>query len=467
MAEQAIKQAPNSKKILLGWIFTLLMPCLVMLLPINDVMTVQLRLFLAITVTAIMVFVFEQVNSTVVALALPVAYLLILKAPAEAVYKPWSMSILWMLIGGFLLAGVMERVGLLRRIAYKCILLTGASYQGIIWGIALAGVAIFLIMPNDNAAVPIAALAYGICVSLDLKKGPQSAGIMFAAALAAMLPGCFLFNTGIFMLFGLGETVTGTLTIGWLEYLYRCFPNALYYATLFFLIIKLFGKNASINGKNYFQTEYSNMGKMSDAEKRVLMDVFILMLFIFTNQFHHIDVLWGFAIIPLFMFLPGLKVADGEDLKNVNWNMIIFAAGCLSIGTVAGVMGFGEVISQAVVPLIEGKSFTFVLALVYVGYFILNFFMTPMAITVAFALPLAQVAIDIGMNPMALYMLMGNASDQILLPYEVVLWLVYFSFGMMGMKDFIKFMSVKTVVNAIFMFAVMVPWWKITGFLNL
>ena len=74
---------------------------------------------------------------------------------------------------------------------------------------------------------------------------------------------------------------------------------------------------------------------------------------------------------------------------------------------------------------------------------------------------------DIGMNPVALYILMGNASDQILLPYEVVLWLVYFSFGMIHMKDFIKFMSVKTVINMLFMFLFMIPWWKISGFLAL
>ena len=36
---------------------------------------------------------------------------------------------------------------------------------------------------------------------------------MLAAALAAMLPGCFLFNTGVFMQFSLGEAVTGPLTI--------------------------------------------------------------------------------------------------------------------------------------------------------------------------------------------------------------------------------------------------------------
>ena len=130
-------------------------------------------------------------------------------------------------------------------------------------------------------------------------------------------------------------------------------------------------------------------------------------------------------------------------------------------------MGFGDLISQAIVPVIEGRSYTFVLFLVYIGYFVLNFIMTPMAITVTFTLPLAQVAMDIGMNPVALYILMGNASDQILLPYEVVLWLVYFSFGMMHMKDFIKFMSVKTVINMLFMFLFMIPWWKISGFLTL
>lgn len=467
MEQAKKKNASISKKIIAGWIMTFLLPCLIMLIPTSEIITHELKLFLAITVTAIVTFVFEHVNTTAVAIALPIAYLFILKVPAEVVYQPWSMSILWMLVGGFLLANIMERVGLLHRIAYKCILLTGASYKGIIWGIALAGVAIFLIMPNDNAAVPIAALAYGICVSLKLKKSPATAGIMFAAGIAAMLPGCFLFNTGIFMQFGLGESVTGPLTIGWFEFLYRSFPCALYYIALFFIITKMFGKNVNLNGKEYFQAEYKKLGKMSTAEKRVLIDVLILMVFIFTNKYHHIDVLWGFAVIPLFMFLPGLKVADGNDLKNVNWNMIIFAAGCLSIGTVAGTMGFGDVISQAIVPLVQGKSFVLILAMVYVSYFILNFFMTPMAITVAFTLPLAQIAMDIVLNPIFLYMVMGNASDQILLPYEVVLWLVYFSFGMISTKDFVKFMSLKTVVNAFFVFCLLIPWWYISGFISL
>lgn len=461
------EQTTSSKKLLISWLVTLAAPCLIMLLPTSEVLTPQLRMFLAITFTAVLFFIFEQVSGVVITILLPIAYVLILKAPVEVAYKPWSMSILWMLIGGFVLANLMEKVGLLRRIAYKCILVTGASYKGIIWGIALAGVIIFLLMPNDNAAVTIAALAYGICISLGLKKGPEAAGIMLASAVAAILPSCFLFNTGIFLFFGLGVSVTGPMTIGWFELLYQCFPYMIYYVSLFYIIIVLFGKNAQLNGKEYFQKEYDDMGKITADEKRVLIDVALLMAFIFTESFHQIDVLWGFAVIPFLMFFPGLKVADESDLKNVDWGMIFFAAGCLSIGTVAGSMGIGNLIGQIAVPFIEGQSHTMVLLMVYIAYFLLNFIMTPMAINVTFAMPLAQVATDIGLNPTAMYILMNEASDQVILPYEAVIWLIYFSFGMMRMKDFIKFMSVKSVVHLACTFLLIIPWWKITGFLFL
>lgn len=169
---------------------------------------------------------------------------------------------------------------------------------------------------------------------------------MLAAAMAAILPSGFLFNTGIFLFFGLGEAATGPLTIGWFEWLYRCFPLGLYYVVIFYIITRMFGKHARLNGKEYFRAEYEAMGIMSADEKRVLIDIALLMTFILTESFHHIDVLWGFAVIPFLMFFPGLKVADGADLRKVDWNMIFFAAGCLSIGMVAGTIGIGDLIGS-------------------------------------------------------------------------------------------------------------------------
>ena len=77
-----------SGKLLIYWLVTIILPCLVLLLPVNEIMTADSEVFLSITLAAILVFHFEQVNGTVVTILLPIAYVLILGVPAEVAYKP-------------------------------------------------------------------------------------------------------------------------------------------------------------------------------------------------------------------------------------------------------------------------------------------------------------------------------------------------------------------------------------------
>mgnify|MGYP005767654561 FL=1 len=69
----------STRKSLVHWILTIGIPCLILLLPVNGTFTSDLKIFMAITVAAILFFVFEQVNGTVVTILLPIAYVLILK----------------------------------------------------------------------------------------------------------------------------------------------------------------------------------------------------------------------------------------------------------------------------------------------------------------------------------------------------------------------------------------------------
>lgn len=465
MATQVQNNKPSAKNII-AWIMTIGLPVAILLIPNNAVLTFQFKWFLALTLAAILVFVFEQVNITAVAIALPVSYILILKVPAAQVLFPWTMSIPWMIVGGFLLAAILLRIGLLNRIAYKCILLTGASYNGIIWGIGLAGIVLFVMMPS-SAIIPLAALAYGICNALHLTKGRESAGITLAAMVAAIAPGSFLFNPGIFVYAGLGQAATGPLTLNWIQFFIQNWVMLPQYLLLLFIITKIFKPQKPINGKEFFQNEYDQLGPLSIEEKRALIVVFFLLIFLLTANQHKIDIIWGFAVIPLLMFLPGLKVAQPEDISNINWGMVVFTVSCLSIGTTGGALGLGQVASSLILPMIEGKSITFFLGVLYVIFVLLNFLLTPNAMMAAFTLPLAEIAMQIGLNPMALYLLIAAASDQIILPYEHVLYLIFFSFGMIHTKDFAKFMGIKMAVNAIFIFALNIPWWKFTGFLYL
>ena len=75
----------------------------------------------------------------------------------------------------------------------------------------------------------------------------------------------------------------------------------------------------------------------------------------------------------------------------------------------------------------------------------------------------AQIAVDAGMNPLVIYSVMTLGLDQIVFPYEYALYLMYFSFGYISMKEFIKYFSVKLVLGFVCLCLLMIPFWKLTG----
>lgn len=124
-----------SRKDILGWILTIGLPIVLLLVPTTEVYTKPVKLFLAITIFAILTFAFENLNRTVVCLAFPVLYIVLEIAPAGTVLSPWTQNVPWMVLGGLLLAEVLTYNGFLKRVAYKCNHLTGRSFTGILVGL--------------------------------------------------------------------------------------------------------------------------------------------------------------------------------------------------------------------------------------------------------------------------------------------------------------------------------------------
>ena len=110
-------------------------------------------------------------------------------------------------------------------------------------------------------------------------------------------------------------------------------------------------------------------------------------------------------------------------------------------------------------PIVSDKSMLFVCGFVWLLCMVLNFLLTPLAIWGALTVPLTEIALSIGLNPEALYMVIYHACDQIILPYENVYYLIFFSFGAMKLADFAKGMAVKMAVNFIFVMVFLIPYW--------
>lgn len=444
-------------------IATLGIPMIVLQIPTNTMFTEQLRLFLAITLLAILAYAFENFNQTLVSLALPFAYTLCNVAPAEVVFSPWSSNIPWMVLGGLMLANMAEKTGLLKRIAYKCLIWTGGTYRGIIYGLGLAGFAATILL-SGNGIIPMAALAYGLCLALNLGKSKASAGIMLASAFSCIMAGSFSFNPAYFMYAAFGNV---TPNLSWVDFFLKQPVGIIYFLVVLVLVERLCRPKEEFNNKNYFVAQYDQLGKMSLPEIKSVLICGVLFLFIITGNIHKIPVIWGFGIIPLLAFLPGINVCDAEDMAKTNFGITFFTAACMSIGSVGATLGIGQLVSELALPILSGQSPTTLLFFLYVLCIVLNFLMTPIAIAAAFTLPFVEIATQMGLNPHAMLLFMIQALDQVFLPYEYVMYLVVFSFGMISIKDFVKIMTLKTICCTLYLFFLLLPFWHFIGFLYL
>jgi di/tricarboxylate transporter len=163
------------------------------------------------------------------------------------------------------------------------------------------------------------------------------------------------------------------------------------------------------------------------------------------------------------MYLPGIRVGTEDDIKRINFSLLFFVTACMAIGAASNVLGIGKIIAQYSTPMMEASGSMFTLVLVWVLSVVSNFIMTPLAIWAAFTAPLAEIALSVDINPFSFYYVINMATNQIILPYEYALVLIYFSFGLIRLQDFVKFFSIKMVFNIIFIVLIMIPYWKFIG----
>lgn len=451
----------TNPKTLIMWICVIAAPIIVMLIPTQGVFTPQLRTFSAITLTAILLFAFNILPNFVVAVALPVSYMLLNVAEPNIAFAAWFSNIPWMFMGGFLLANVLERIGLLNRVAFWSIIKTGGTYSGILWGLAIAGIILNLIAPG-KAYVPMAALSFGICKALNFEKSRESAGIMMGGFFASWFPTFFLYNPTFAIMPSLGKEVA-PVQITWLQYFINNIPFVLWLAVCIFMVIKLCKPKKQIDIKDYAIQEYSKLGKVSLEEKKSIIVVSLLFVFMFTSDIHGIDVGWGFALIPLLFFIPGINVGKPVDISKINFTMAIFTTACLSIGHVANSLGIGQIIANAVLPLLQGKSVFFVIGAVWLVCVVAKIFLTPLATYATLTVPLTQIALSLGISPLVIYYTMNLSTTEILFPYQWALVLIFMGYNLTSGKDFTRIWGTKMVLSFVFVLAIAVPYWMLIG----
>ena len=211
----------------------------------------------------------------------------------------------------------------------------------------------------------------------------------------------------------------------------------------------MFKPENPIQGKEYFREEYSKLGKATSGEYKCFAICMLLLFLLLTfGKLHNIQIGWCFILCGCLFFAPGIKIGDNDDLKKLNYGFTIFIASCFTIGNVTAQLGLGEVCSQLLLPLVEGKSIIFTLMVMWWATVLLNVVMTPVAIIAGLTIPFASVVTSLGINPNALYYMMLSGFNLLFFPYESANYLIHYSYGCMTMKDFMKGMYIKIAFTA-------------------
>lgn len=453
----------SDRKLLAKWIAIIFVPIAIWLIPTNETFTADVRMFFVVTLFGILTFVLTPFDAAIGSLLMMAFYVISGVADLGTIFSPFTQNVPWMVFGCLLLMNIIQsQTKLIDRITCLCLIITGGTYNGIIYGMIILGIVINIVVPGVFTCMAIWVLAYGICQELNLGKTKASSGIMLAAVVGFVDAWWFIYCPADFgVMVGIVNQVV-PVTMDYFTFFINELPAVVFPFIMGFVITKICKPEVEINGKAYFQERRKKLGKLTGNEKRVIVVLVLLVAYLFTFQWHGQDMLWGFLFAPLLMYLPGMP-GTKKDLQTVDFPTILFVVGCMSIGSAAMAVGVPQLISEMALPLLEGRSNTFFILFVYVFVVIFNFVMTPMALMSSFSAPLCQIATDLGMSPLPMLFAFSRGCYNILLPYEAVIIAVAVAYGNVRYDSFMKVFGAKIVLTGIFLVCVMCPYWHFRG----
>lgn len=145
-----------NRALTLKWFAVLGLASLFYLLAPRDV-SPQMPLYLGMTSAAVIIWTFDLLPAVAVAAALTFLYLLTNMAPPEVVLGPWTTVLIWTTFGAAIFGEAMEKTGLAKRVALRCMLLTGGTFTGMLIGFAIGGIILGLLLASGFARTVISA----------------------------------------------------------------------------------------------------------------------------------------------------------------------------------------------------------------------------------------------------------------------------------------------------------------------
>jgi len=255
----------------------------------------------------------------------------------------YSKSIIFLFLGGFLMAIAVEKIGLHKVIAHKLLGVFPSTARGIIFALSITSAILSSLLSNTTTALLLMPIALFLT---DIPK--LKIRLVLAVAYGASIGGIVTpigTPPNLILMGFLEENNLEMLTfMGWM---FKTIPLAIIMLIIVPFILSIGTKKFTIDN------DIENADKLNSDQKRLLYILGSLVVVLFVNSFFKISeagILLGYG---LFMFMPKIGFIDWEDTRKVPYEiMFLFGAG-FSIAKAFSTTGLAFDISQLLLNLTQ------------------------------------------------------------------------------------------------------------------
>lgn len=411
------------------------------------------------------------------AVPIPVAALLpMVLLPAMQIYgmekaaAPYASPVVFLFMGGFMLALAMEKWNLHRRIALRIVHFTGTNANRIILGFMLATAFLSMWISNTATTVMMLPIAVSVIALLGTSaQDPESETGSHIFAISLLIGIAYAANIGG------TATIVGTppnvVFSGFIERTYQvsvsfarwmafAFPFALILLLLTYWLLTRFlfrnGLGQFKGAQELVATQLEKLGQIALPEQRTLL-VFVLtaLSWIFRQQINYLlglskadgDIVLTdhmiaiFATLALFVIPSGNKkeqaLLEWSDTSMLPWGILLLFGGGLSLADALEHVGLIDSIGAQFQGL-ESSGFWIILGLTAVSLFLTEI-MSNVALVTVFLPVVGAVAVGMELDPLLFCIPVTlAASCAFMLPMSTPPNAIVFASGKLRISDMVR-----------------------------
>ncbi|WP_289041894.1 SLC13 family permease [uncultured Aliiroseovarius sp.] len=387
-------------------------------------------------------------------------------ATPQDVFASFSSSAIWLVVAGFVIGAAITHSGLGARMGAVARPHLSKSYATLIAGLMLLSMALGFVMPSSlGRAAVLVPVGMALADALGLGKGSTGrTGVAVVIAIGTNMPSFAILPSNIpnIILSGVAEQSFG-LQFSYADYLLLHYPvlGLLKSAIIVGLVLLFFP--AQVQPDDPQDEQRAGSGRHQVA----LMAILLITLGLWaTDQLHGINAAWIGLGASLVLMLPQLGFVPPPVFKSsVDFSMLLFVAGALTLGTIVSSSGLGDIIATeafAILPLQAGQDFMNFVSLSLLGAGTSIF--TTMPGVPAVLTPLApDLAETTGFSLNAVLMTQVIGFSTVVFPYQVGPLIVAMGLAGESTRPLLKVTVALFVVTVLVLLPVDFLWWKLLG----